>query len=219
MTPWPRLRYLKWRCVCSKWSGLDLLYSDHDYLDPDHGVRCGPLFKPEWSPEIMLSANYITHFTVLRRTLVDELGRFDPATDGAQDWDLFLRVTERTCRIAHIHKILYHWRMHPGSTARNDSAKDYVSKAQLLAVGRHLERAGINASPEIMSDGLLHARFHEPPKGMAFIIIPTKDRVALLSRCMSSLLEVTDYPNFEILIVDNASCRPETLKYLATFPA
>src|SRR5579875_95715 len=197
-----------------QWPDLDLLYSDHDYLDAEHGLRCHPLFKPEWSPEIMLSANYLTHFTVVRRALVEDLGRFDPATDGAQDWDLFLRATERTHRIFHTPNILYHWRMHPDSTARNVSAKSYVTEAQLLTLDRHFQRAGLNASAEVMPDGLLHTRFEHPPNGTISIIIPTKDRVDLLSRCISSLLEVTEHCNFEILIVDNASCKPETEEYL-----
>ncbi len=110
----------------------DLLYSDHDYLDASTGERCNPLFKPNWSPSIMFSANYITHLTVLRRSLLDQIGLFDSATDGAQDWDLFLRATEKTNRIAHIAKVLYHWRMHPASTAHNDSAKNYAAGAQLF---------------------------------------------------------------------------------------
>jgi O-antigen biosynthesis protein len=197
-----------------QWPDLDLLYSDHDYLDPEHGIRCDPLFKPAWSPDIMLSANYITHFTAMRRALANELGRFDPATDGAQDWDLFLRATERTYRIYHCPSILYHWRMHPGSTAKNESAKNYAADAQLLTLARHFDRVGLEASAEIMPDGLLHTRFRRPPQGMVSIIIPTKDRVDLLSRCISSLLQITEYPNFEILIVDNESCQPETRSYL-----
>ena len=81
---------------------VDILYSDHDYLDAENGVRCRPLFKPAWSPSIMFSANYITHLTVMRRLLFEEVGDFDPSADGAQDWDLFLRATEKTKRISHI---------------------------------------------------------------------------------------------------------------------
>ncbi len=192
---------------------LDLLYSDHDYLD-ENGIRRDPLFKPEWSPEIMVSANYITHFTAIRRSLAEEIGGFDPATDGAQDWDFFLRATERTHGVFHCPSILYHWRMHPESTARNESAKGYVGKAQLLTLDRRFKRLGLNASAEIMPNGLLHARFHDAPRGLVSIIIPTKDRVDLLSRCLSSLLQMTEYPNLEILIVDNASSQTETREYL-----
>ncbi len=194
----------------------DILYSDHDYLDSEQGLRCAPLFKPGWSPEIMLSANYITHFTVLRRSLVEQAGRFDPETDGAQDWDLFLRITDRTSCISHIPGILYHWRMHAGSTAHNDSVKSYAANAQLLAIRRHMARCGMNAEPEVLSDGLLHVRFQRPPEGMVSIIIPTKDRVDLLSRCISTLLESTQYRNFEILIVDNGSRDSKTKEYFSS---
>ncbi len=152
----------------------DLLYSDHDYFDVSTGERCRPLFKPDWSPSIMFSANYITHLTVLRRALLDQIGLFDPAADGAQDWDLFLRATEKTQRIAHIPKVLYHWRMHASSTAHNDSAKNYAANAQLLAFTRHMERLNMNAKPEVMPDGLLHVRFERPPTAKVSIIIPTK---------------------------------------------
>ncbi len=191
----------------------DLLYSDHDYLDADHGFRRNPLFKPDWSPSIMFSANYITHLTVLRRSLLDQIGRLDSATDGAQDWDLFLRATEQTCRISHIPKILYHWRMHAGSTAQHDSAKGYAADAQLLALRRHMERCGMNAAPEVMPNGLLHVRFKHPPSALVSIILPTRDRVDLLSSCVSTLLAVTRYDNFEILIVDNGSKESATQEY------
>ena len=192
----------------------DICYSDHDYLDEASGLRRDPLFKPDWSPEILFSANYITHLTVLRRRLVESIGAFHPDTDGAQDWDLFLRATERTSRVFHIPKVLYHWRMHSASTARNDSAKSYVANAQVLAIRGHMERIGIPAEPEIMPDGLLHVKFTEKPTGMVSIIIPTKDRLELLSRCVSTLLAKTSLENFEILIVDNRSREEATKAYL-----
>ena len=194
---------------------INIVYSDHDYLD-EQGLRCNPLFKPDWSPEIMFSANYITHLTVLRTSLIRLIGLFDPSTDGAQDWDFFFRATEHTDRIAHIPKILYHWRMHPGSTARNDSAKAYVANAQLIAIGRHMERSGMEADPEVMPDGLLHVRFRRAPEGMISIVIPTRDRVELLTRCISTLLEVTQHDQFEILIVDNGSRESATKEYLCS---
>jgi O-antigen biosynthesis protein len=198
-----------------QWSpDLDLLYSDHDHLDAN-GVRCEPLFKPHWSRDMIISENYISRLGVLRRTLVLKLDLFDPDADGAQDWDLFLRAVEQTQRISHIAHVLYHSRLRPGSVARNDSARD----ACLFAIGRHLEAFGLDAEPEIDGNGLIHARFKRPPSDLISIIIPTRDRVDLLSRCITSLLEVTDYPNFEIFIVDNGSSELETLEYLAELEA
>ena len=88
----------------------DFIYSDRDKIAASGKRRFEPFFKPDWSPELMLSANYLTHLCVIRKSLIDEAGGFSTETDGVQDWDLFLRVTEKTQRIHHIPKILYHWR-------------------------------------------------------------------------------------------------------------
>ena len=108
---------------CSRWPrgstqdpDLDLIYTDEDKLEPD-GRRVEPFFKPDWSPDLLLSMNYITHLSVFRRSLLDEIGGFRLGLDGSQDYDLLLRFTERTQRIAHIPKMLYHWRKIPGSVA------------------------------------------------------------------------------------------------------
>ena len=182
----------------------DIVYSDHDYLDSQNGSRRDPLFKPDWSPETMFSANYISHLTVWRRTLLHATGKCDPATDGAQVWDLFLRASEETRNISHIPKVLYHRRRH----ATND-----VAEAQLLALRRHMERIGLAAQPEIMPNGLFHVRFNETPTALVSIVIPAKDRLALLSRCVSTILELTSYAKFEIIVVDNGSKETATKDY------
>jgi SAM-dependent methyltransferase len=120
---------------------LDLLYSDKDMLSPG-GRRFQPLFKPRWSPAMMLSANYLTHLTVLRRSIVEEIGGFRSEMDGSQDWDLFLRFVERTSRIERVPRVLYHWRVVPTSVARSIGAKPYALAAQERAVHEHLERTG-----------------------------------------------------------------------------
>ncbi len=193
---------------------LDVIYSDHDYIGEADSHRFNPLFKPDWSPEIMLSANYMTHLTVLRRTTVMEVGGFDTATDGAQDWDLFFKVTERTARIAHIPQLLYHWRAHAASTAQNTDAKNYAEPAQIHAIQSHLDRINLPGRIERDSSGLLHVRWHHPVKAKRVsIIIPSKDKVSLLSCCIRSLLEVTRYDDYEILIIDNGSTEPATRNY------
>jgi O-antigen biosynthesis protein len=197
-------------CLLNETPDTDILYSDHDYLERESGLRFDPLFKPAWSPEIMFSANYITHLTIVRRSLVEEGGSFDSLTDGAQDWDLFLRLVEKTQRIQRISKVLYHWRVHPGSTALNYAAKDYARNSQLLSIRRHMQRIGMPAEPEVTSDGLMHVSWKWTEKPLVSIVIPSRDKVELLSRCVSSLLENTDYPAYEILIVDNQSVEPET---------
>ena len=122
----------------------DFVYSDHDYLRDEDSSRFQPLFKPDWSPEIMFSANYITHLTVIRRRIVDEVGRYDSLTDGSQDWDLFFKVMAKTDKFAHIPRVLYHWRVHPESTALNADAKTYTADTQLLSLRRHMVTLGIN---------------------------------------------------------------------------
>ena len=122
----------------------DLIYSDEDKIDPQ-GHRYDPQFKPDWSPELLLSYNYINHFTCIRRTLFEEVGRFRVGFHGSQDHDLLLRLTERTTRVQHIPQILYHWRSHPESTASSAGQKSYVHHSGRKAVAEALTRRGIEA--------------------------------------------------------------------------
>jgi GT2 family glycosyltransferase/glycosyltransferase involved in cell wall biosynthesis len=193
---------------------IDLVYSDHDYID-EASNRFAPLFKPDWSPEILLSANYITHLTVIRRGLFDQLGGFDSRVDSAQDWDLFLRVVRKTQRIAHIPKLLYHWRTHSSSTALNKvDAK--VTQAQLESIQRHLDALAWPASAEIASNGCIHVHWRAIRKARISIVIPSKDKVALLSRCIETVLKTSGDWDLEILIVDNGSAEPATTEYYRT---
>jgi glycosyltransferase involved in cell wall biosynthesis len=194
-------------------SEIDLVYSDHDYLASSSNVRVNPLFKPDWSPEIMFSANYITHLTAARTSLVDAVGRFNPEMDGAQDWDLFLRLSERTSRISHLPKILYHWRMHAESTARNSGAKTYTRAAQLSAIAAHMQRVGIPAEVESIPNGLLHIRWKRCDELLVSVIIPSRDNVGMLGRCLSTLRERTAYKCYEIIIVDTGSEDPGTREF------
>ena len=194
---------------------LDLIYSDHDYLSTDGKTRLRPLFKPDWSPEIMLSANYITHLTVLRTDIVRDIHGFDPLTDGAQDWDLFFRVLSRTNKVAHIPKILYHWRETPQSTANNPDAKPYAASAQLVAITRHLELQGLT---QVKS-------FFDPQGGIRVEWAFTQEKVSIiilargvnqyLKNCIASILKKTNYPEYEILIINNGPKRPESFPFFA----
>jgi GT2 family glycosyltransferase/glycosyltransferase involved in cell wall biosynthesis len=192
----------------------DLLYSDHDLLSTDGSQRFAPLFKPDWSPEIMLSSNYITHLTVIRKTLIDEIGGFRKEFDGAQDWDLFLRVVERTERVKHIPKVLYHWRDSPHSTAQSIWKKPYAPQAQLDAICAHLERKGL-ARPEACFDvsGFIRVRWWYDKTTRVSVIIPSNGANPLLERCIASILDKTQYDNFEVLVVNNGAALPETFPY------
>jgi GT2 family glycosyltransferase len=191
----------------------DLIYFDEDLLSANGERRHGPFFKPEWSPELLLSANYLTH-VVLRKSLADSVGRFDPETDGAQDWDFMFRCTERTTKIEHIPKVLYHWRQVPRSCSRgNYVVKPYAREAQVKAVAGHLRRMGIQG-PTVwhLETGMIRAVWPTQGKKVS-IIIPTKDRVNLLEKCVSSILKKTTYCDFEIVLVDNGSREKATHQY------
>ncbi len=197
---------------------LDIIYFDEDKIDETGQKRDHPFFKPDWSPEMLLSANYLTH-PLLRKSLVEEVGGFDPEKDGTQDWDLIFRCTEKTDRVEHIPKILNHWRQVPGSTATTFNAKSYVFDRQIQCIEEHLQRIGIKA-PNAYFDRFGYIRVSWPiadPK--VSIIIPTKNNDIVLKNCIDSILEKTEYQNFEIILVDNDSTQPEVLKYYATLAA
>jgi GT2 family glycosyltransferase len=188
-----------------------LLYSDEDKLD-DSGRRFDPHFKPGWNPELLRSQNYICHLLVVEASLLAQVGMLRPGFEGSQDHDLVLRCTEVLTpeQICHIPKVLYHWRAVAGSTALGGEQKGYASEAGRRAVCEHLQRIGRSGEVEIVSPGCYRTRLSLPaivPK--VSLIVPTRDRADLLSVCVRSLLERTDYPDFEIVVVDNGSLEPE----------
>lgn len=190
----------------------DFLYSDEDKLDT-RGERVEPSFKPDWSPETLRSRNYICHFTVLRKSLFDQIGGFRTGFDGSQDYDLVLRASENAKGIIHIPHVLYHWRMHAQSTASNKGSKHYAFDAGKRAVAEHLQRQGVDAS---VHDGAVlgtyQVIYHLRTQPLVSVIIPNKDQVGLLRRCVESLAK-SSYANFELVIVENGSTQPETHAY------
>jgi glycosyltransferase involved in cell wall biosynthesis len=195
----------------------DLLYSDEDKIDA-RGRRREPHFKSDWNLDLLRSQNMISHLGVYRTALVRRLGGLDGAFDGSQDYDLALRVGEAASpdRIRHIPQILYHWRAIPGSTALSPSGKPQAADAARRAVAAHLHRSGIAA--DAISTGehsYQHVFYSLEAEPLVSIVIPTRDRQDLLSRCVGSILARTDYRNLEILIVDNGSTERETRDYLA----
>jgi glycosyltransferase involved in cell wall biosynthesis len=181
---------------------LDLLYSDRDLLSDDGTFRFDPLFKPDWSPEMLLSVNYLAHLCVVRRSILDTVGVFDSEMDGAQDWDLFFRIVEKTGKICHIPKILYHWRSIKTSCAtRGQNAKPYISHAQKKAIQNHLERCNRQGDVTLLPQGWGRIHWHLISEPLVSIIIPTKN-LNLLKNCLESLFLVTDYKNYEIIVID-----------------
>jgi O-antigen biosynthesis protein len=190
----------------------DLIFSDEDKIT-EEGLAA-PQFKPDWSPDFLLSYNYLCHFTTLRREIVERAGGFRPEFDGAQDYDLFLRVSELTNRIRHLPRILYHWRRSETSTSDNIRRKPQALEAGRRAVENHLRRRGERG--HVTVDWQTHAYWVKRElreTRRISIIIATRDRIDLLSRCIASIISKTSYPNYEIIVVDNESKSDEAQEY------
>ncbi|MDQ3910771.1 MAG: glycosyltransferase family 2 protein [Actinomycetota bacterium] len=196
----------------------DLVYSDEDEVG-ENGNRSNPHFKPGWSPDLLLSFNYLSHLSVYRSTLVKGVGGFREGLDGCQDYDLALRATERTDQIYHVPKVLYHKRAVADNLALPDGNRSRIRESTRQALADTLERRGYEGSVE---EGLLpdrfRARFGIKGQPKVSIIIPTRDNVSFLKRCVDSVERLTTYRNYELLIVDNDSRKPATLDYLASTP-
>jgi GT2 family glycosyltransferase len=180
--------------------GLDLIYSDEDKLT-EAGFD-SPILKPDWSPDFFLSCNYLCHMIFLRRDLVREAGGFQPHFDGSQDYDLLLRVTERTNRIHHIPRVLYHWRRSENSSASDVRQKPGQLEASWRAIEAHLKRRGEQA--HVAVDWRTHAFYVRRELSEAkkiSVIIPSFRGTESLVRCVESVVSRTNYPNYEIVIV------------------
>ena len=195
----------------------DIIYSDEDRLD-QAGRRYDPYFKPDWNPELLCGQNLISHLGVYRTALVRQVGGFREGFEGSQDYEMAFRVIEHTRpeRIRHIPLILYHWRAIPGSAALDVDQKSYATDAARLAVQAHFARTGVEASiePAPRAPYYHRVRYRLPePRPHVTIIIPTKDRVDHLSRCVGSILSRSTYGRFDILILDNGSSEPASHSY------
>lgn len=185
----------------------DFIYSDEDKLSENSKQRSNPFFKPDWSPDFLRSVNYITHFTVIKRSLINKVGGFRSNFDGAQDWDLFLRTTRQAKSIYHIQDILYGWRMSSNSTAQNTEAKPYVVAAQKNALLDDAEARGYVA--EVVQSRYIkdywEVNYIVKGSPRVSIVIPTKNQYQVVKRCIDSILEKTTYQNYEIVLVDTGS--------------
>ena len=196
-----------------------MLFTDEDKMD-EKGERSDPYFKSDWNPDLFFSQNCVCHLTVYRRELVEQVGGLRAGTEGAQDWDLTLRVIEhlQPDQIGHVPKVLYHWRMISGSTALAPGEKSYAHLAAKRVLGEYFTRNKIGAKVLEMPGYSGYFRISyavTEPAPLVSLLIPTRDRVDLLRRCVDSILEKTTYPNYEIIVLDNDSSERETLDYLA----
>ncbi len=193
----------------------DLLYSDEDKLTEDGTGYMFPHLKPSWNKELLLNYNYINHLALIRKSVGDQVGWFREGFEGAQDYDLYLRISEQTKHIIHVPYILYHWRMVKGSTADLIGAKPYVLQAARRALAEHMERLGVKAK---VIDG--HApSIYEVERELSrtpqvTIMIPFRDKPELLERAMASLEKYTSYPEYEVLLINNGSVEPATMRLL-----
>ncbi len=199
----------------NEYPNAELIYSDEDKIN-EKGKRCDPYFKPDWNPELLLSQNYICHLAAYKRNRLNSIGGLRIGYEGCQDWDLLLRFTEtlNSDQIRHISQILYHWRIHAKSTAKETKVKDYVKSAGYKMLNDYLSRNKI--SGEVFENGIYWQmkRNISTPQPLVSLIIPTKNSHDILSVCVDSILKKTDYKNFEIIIVDNQSDDKETISYL-----
>jgi GT2 family glycosyltransferase len=189
----------------------DMLYSDEDKLDDASGHRTEAFFKPDWSPHLLMSVNYITHFLCIRKELVDAAGGLRSEFDGSQDYDLILRCSEEAQEIVHVPRVLYHWRMSPSSAAGSVTAKPYAYEVGRRALVEHLARTGLVGEVTCRSvPGHYKVHLHLSEELVISALIPSHDNPHLLAQAVESCLRATPAVS-EVLILENGSKQPETL--------
>ncbi len=182
----------------------DLIYSDEDKIDSKE-KRFDPFFKPDWSPDLLLSENYICHLLVLKQDLARKIGHLNPDCDGSQDYDLILRACEQAAEIQHVPRVLYHWRATEGSTAITQENKQYALTAAQRALERHCARTGngLTVVPTKIP-GRWRARYRIPSETRVSIIIASGGKLDVLRANLDSLFSKTTYTDYEVAVIDNS---------------
>jgi len=204
--------------MLNKHPEADMIYSDEDKID-ENNQRKYPFFKPDWCPDSFLSRMYTCHLGVYRRSLITEIGGFRVGFEGSQDYDLVLRLTEKTNNIFHIPKVLYGWRLHEQSASCGTEAKPYAYEAARRAIAEALERrqeAGTVTQPPGYPAHYI-VRYKISTYDLVSIIIPTRDLGRDLNQCLESIFGKSTYPNFEVIVIDNGSTEPYTEKVINTW--
>lgn len=204
--------------LLNRHSEADMIYSDEDKIQDDGRLK-EPFFKPDWSPDTFLSRMYTAHLGVYRRSLVNEIGGLRVGYEGSQDYDFVLRLTEKTPNIYHIPKVLYHWRIHSDSTASSLDNKTYAPNAAQNAVLDALHRRGEFGRVIPVAGGHHIVRYEIKNYKLVSIIIPTKNLGEILDKCLISIFEKTQYPNYEVLVIDNGSTEAKTKAIINTWKA
>ena len=209
----PNALYEVARKICED-DRVDVVYTDEDKINSKGTKHLTPNMKPDFNLDLLRSNNYICHLFVVRRILMEKVGGFRKEFDGAQDYDFILRCTEEAEKIAHVHKVLYHWRTHEKSTSDNPESKIYAFHAGRRAVESHLQRLGIQAEVEETCDlGYYRVKYPVTGSPLVSILIPNKDQLQTLKKCLKSIWEKTEYTNYEILIIENNSIEKETFEF------
>lgn len=192
----------------------DVIYSDEDKVDMSGKKFFEPHFKSDYNIDLLCTMNYICHLFVVRKDVMERAGLFESCYDGAQDHDFILRCTEKAEHIVHIPKVLYHWRCHAQSTSENPESKLYAFENGCKAVKAHYDRIGIPAEVEQGPFyGMYRTHYLWKEQPLVSILIPNKDHVTDLKKCMDSIEEKSTYRNFEFIIVENNSTEEETFAY------
>lgn len=194
--------------------GVDMLYTDEDKISSDSEEYFTPHFKPDFNVDLLRSNNYFCHFVVAAKDLILQVGAFRAEFNGAQDYDLVLRCAEKAKNIVHIPRILYHWRVHKASTADNPLSKMYAYDAGKRAIEEHLERCGEKGEVSHTKDlGFYRVKYSLKDKPLVSILIPNKDQADTLAACINSIKQKTEYPNYEIIVIENNSEEETTFSY------
>lgn len=194
----------------------DIVYTDEDKFDDARKAYCDPHFKTDFNLDLFRSHNYITHFFVVKKSILDKVGGFRSEYDGAQDYEIMFRCIEQAKSIHHVAKILYHWRMHPLSTAQDPESKIYCYEAGKHALEEHYKRIGLDAKVEMMPKpfyGMYHTIYPTPNNPLVSILIPNMNHKDVLKTCIDSLYEKNTYKNFEVIIIENNSTEDEIFEY------
>lgn len=195
----------------------DLVYSDEDKID-ENGQHTMPHFKPKWCPDNFLSRNYFGHVVVCRTSLLREIGGFRVGFEGSQDYDMLLRFTEKTQRIAHIPRVLYHWRIHSASAARSEDAKPYAYHAAQKALTESLMRRGEEAAVGFLAGFRGYSiRYKLQRPGKVSIIIPTKDNADVVQTCIDSIYARSTWKDFEVIVISNNSTEKKLFELLTGY--
>jgi GT2 family glycosyltransferase len=192
----------------------ELIYTDEDKVDGEGKEHFQPNLKPDFNPDLLRSNNYICHFLVVSKALLERVGGIDRQYDGAQDYDFILRCTEQAQGICHIPRVLYHWRTHAASTADNPLSKEYAYEAGRRAIAAHLERCQLAGEVIRKPDfGFYRVRYEVTGEPLVSIIIPNRDEMETLRKCLESIEKKTKYKNYEIIIIENNSETEEIFAY------